>query len=80
MANGLSVLAKLSDENNQTLKLSPLSNIKSARETSNGMGLVEIGVDKETIMKILAGDLVGGFIISDRKEFKRVEAELESIK
>jgi hypothetical protein len=78
MANGLLVLAKLSDENNKTLKLSPLSNIKSAKKISNGMGLVEIGVDEETIMKILAGELVGGFIIADRSEFNRVEKELDN--
>lgn len=78
MANGLLVLAKLSDENNKTLKLSPLSNIKSAKKISNGMGLVEIGVDEETIMKILAGELVGGFIIADRSEFNRAEKELDN--
>jgi hypothetical protein len=51
--------------------------VTSARTLSKGNGVIEIGVDAAAVHDVLAGKVVGGFIIADRDEFQRVKQEME---
>jgi hypothetical protein len=57
--------------------MAPLANVTSARTLSKGNGVIEIGVDAAAVHDVLAGKVVGGFIIADRDEFQRVKQEME---
>lgn len=76
MGNYFIILDKLAAENNQNLKRAPLSNIRNARKWKNGLGIVEIVVDEETIINLIQGNLIGGFIVANKEDFHRVEKEM----
>lgn len=76
------VFESLSRKNNQSLKLSPLSNMKSACSGKNGWGSVTIAIPNELIGNLIINQelYVGGFIICDRSEFDKEKNLLESEK
>ena len=53
-----------------------MSNIIEARTVKAGTK-VTIGVEGNLCSAILAGDLVGGFILCDKKRFEELKAEME---
>lgn len=74
------IFERMSQKNNKELKVSPLSNVKSACSGKNGWGSVTIAVPNEVITNLLINPdfYVGGLIICDRKEFEKEKSLLES--
>ena len=68
---------KVMSERNLKIKLSPLSNVVSAKANTHG-GIIEIGVDSESAMDLLASNSVGGLIIADKEQFDLIKFELEA--
>lgn len=58
--------------------LSPLDNIISMRKVKAGVQIT-IGVgDPVTIEKIASGGFVGGLLLADKEEFRRMKTEMEA--
>lgn len=74
------IFERMSQKSNKELKVSPLSNVKSACSGKNGWGSVTIAVPNEVITNLLINPdfYVGELIICDRKEFKKEKSLLES--
>jgi hypothetical protein len=71
----MDVFSRMMERDDKNFKLAPLSNIIEARKVKQGTRLT-IGVGEDICAKILADELVGGFIFCDRKRFEEVKAEL----
>lgn len=80
MADTLEILGRMSKKNNQALKLSPLSNVKSARSGKDGWGDITIALPNDLIAKFLTDSerLIGGLLICDRSEFEKEKKLMES--
>lgn len=74
------IFERMSQKNNKNLKLSPLSNLKSACSGKDGWGSVTIAMPNEVITNLLINPdfYVGGLLICDRKEFEIEKALSES--
>jgi hypothetical protein len=77
--NNVSVLAKMSEDGNPELKLSPLRNIKRAQSGKDGWGEVTIAIPNEIVQQLLIdpGYYVGGFLIAKREEFDKCKKSME---
>jgi len=78
--NNFDVLKKLQNDNCRSLKAFPLSNVRGARTINSkkgGLGVVEITVDQETIMKLGSNKLVGLMIVVDTDVFNEAKKEME---
>lgn len=72
------VFEKMTTDNNNSMKFAPLDNIINMQRTKRGIN-VTIGIGDDGFMeKVVNGELVGGFIFCDTKEFRRVQKEMES--
>lgn len=69
------VFNKMTADDNKALQLAPLGNVIRAQKVKAGTQ-VTIGVGGDVIGKIMSGDLVGGLILCDKKEFERVRTEM----
>lgn len=80
MIHTLEVFGEMSKKNNQALKLSPLSNIKSACSGKDGWGEVRIALPNEIITNLLINPdfYIGGLLICDKSEFKKEKKLMES--
>lgn len=80
MPDTLEVLSRMSKNGNKALKLSPLSNIKSARSGKEGWGEVTIALPNELISKLTIKPdyYIGGLILCERSEFKKEKELMES--
>jgi hypothetical protein len=73
------VFEKMVSDNNNSLKFAPLTNIINMTRTKRGIN-VTIGIGDDGFMeKVMNGELVGGFIFCDAKEFRRVQGEIEKV-
>lgn len=71
------IFEKMSKDNNDELKLSPLSNMKSAKSGKNGWGSVEIAVPNDMVQHLLTDTnyYVGGLLLAKREEFEKYKTE-----
>lgn len=70
------VFERMTRDNN-SLKFAPLDNILNMTRTKRGIN-VTIGIGDDGFMeKVMNGELVGGLIFCDTKEFRRVQEEIE---
>ena len=73
----LGIMEKMSVDGNKELKLSPLSNIKSAQSGKDGWGSVTIAIPNDVILNLLVDQnyYVGGFLIAKREEFEKYKPD-----
>ena len=72
------VFERMTADNNNSLKFAPLENIINMQRTKRGIN-VTIGIGDDGFMeKVINGELVGGFIFCDTKEFRRLQDELSA--
>lgn len=76
----LGIMERMSKRGNKELKLSPLSNMQSARSGKDGWGSVTIAIPNEIITNLLTNPdfYVGGFLICARSEFEKEKTLVES--
>lgn len=74
--NNFDVL-KVMGQRSMDVQLAPLNNVVRAKAVKAGTQ-VTIGVAGNPIAKILNGELVGGLLLADKKQFDQVKAELEA--
>lgn len=76
----LGIFERMSQKNNNALKLSPLSNVKSAQSGKDGWGEISIAVPNEIIINFLSKEdyYVGGLLICERSEFENEKTLAES--
>jgi|GEM_PF-6859614 len=75
--NNFDVLKKLQDDNCQQLKAFPLSNIRGMQTIKNGLGIIQITVDQETVHKLIDNQLIGSMIVADEDIFNAAKKEME---
>ena len=75
--NNLEVLAKMSKDGNNKLKMSPLSNIISAQSGKDGWGKLTIAIPNVMIPHFILQDdfYVGGLILAEREEFNNIKED-----
>ena len=63
----------MSQKNNKDLKVSPLSNIKSAHSGRDGWGSVTIAIPYEIVTGLLTNPdgYIGGLLICGKEEFEK---------
>lgn len=63
----------MSQKNNKDLKVSPLSNIKSAHSGRDGWGSVTIAIPNEIVTGLLTNPdgYIGGLLICCKEEFEK---------
>lgn len=63
----------MSQKNNKDLKVSPLSNIKSAHSGRDGWGSVTIAIPNEIVTGLLTNPdgYIGGLLICGKEEFEK---------
>lgn len=70
------VIAKMVNENNLAVKIAPLNYIKDTQQMKDGTTRVTIIVaDPQFTTNLVRGELLGGLLYIDRKEFE-AEARL----
>lgn len=76
----LGVFERMSQKNNKALKVSPLSNIRSAQSGKNGWGEIRIALPNELIANLLINPeyYIGGLIICDKSEYEKEKSLAES--
>ncbi len=69
----LGVMERMSQKNNKDLKVSPLSNIKSAHSGRDGWGSVTIAMPNEIVVGLLTNpdSYIGGLLICSKEEFEK---------
>jgi len=68
---------KVMCERNLDIRLSTLNNISDMRKVKAGTK-VTIGVAGDVLNPIWRGELVGGFLLADKKQFEDIKRELEA--
>lgn len=71
------VMAEMGRRDSRGLRLAPISNITNMQSSKKG-DLITFGTESGTLQKIYDGEVVGGFILMDKKEFDAVKMDLES--
>ena len=76
----LGVRERMSQKNNKDLKVSPLSNIMSARSGKDGCGSVTIAMPNEIVTGLLTkpDSYIGGLLICSKEEFEKEKTLAES--
>lgn len=76
----LGIFERMSQKNNKELKVSPLSNVKSACSGNDGWGSITIAMPNEVITNLLINPdfYVGGLLICNKEEFEKEKALVES--
>lgn len=76
----LGIMERMSQKNNKDLKISPLSNIISARSGKDGWGNVTIAMPNEIVVGLLTkpDSYIGGLLICSKEEFEREKKVAES--
>lgn len=76
----LGVMERMSQKNNKDLKVSPLSNIKSAHSGRDGWGSVTIAIPNEIVTGLLTkpDSYIGGLLICSKEEFEKEKKVAES--
>ena len=76
----LGVMERMSQKNNKDLKVSPLSNIMSARSGKDGWGSVTIAMPNEIVVGLLTNPnrYLGGLLICSKEEFEKEKTLAES--
>lgn len=76
----LGVFERMSQKNNKALKVSPLSNIRSAQSGKNGWGEIRIALPNELLANLLINPeyYIGGLIICDKSEYEKEKSLAES--
>ena len=69
----LGIMERMSQKNNKDLKVSPLSNIKSAHSGRDGWGSVTIAIPNEIVTGLLTNPdgYIGGLLICSKEEFEK---------
>ena len=69
----LGIMERMSQKNNKDLKVSPLSNIMSARSGKDGWGSVTIAMPNEIVVGLLTNPnrYLGGLLICSKEEFEK---------
>ena len=69
----LGIMGRMSQKNNKDLKLSPLSNIISARSGKDGWGNVTIAMPNEIVVGLLTkpDSYIGGLLVCSKEEFEK---------
>ena len=69
----LGIMERMSQKDNKDLKVSPLSNIKSAHSGRDGWGSVTIAIPNEIVTGLLANpdSYIGGLLICSKEEFEK---------
>lgn len=75
--NSFDVLKTMSEEN-QDIRLAPLSNITRIDKVRAGTN-VTIGVAGDVIAGLANGDFVGGLYLADRKQFAETQERLSKL-
>jgi hypothetical protein len=77
--NNILVLAKMSEDGNPEIQLSPLQNMKRAQSGKDGWGEVTIAIPNEVVQNLLtdSGYYVGGFLIAKREEFDKYREKIK---
>lgn len=76
----LGIMGRMSQKNNKDLKLSPLSNIISARSGKDGWGNVTIAMPNEIVVGLLTkpDSYIGGLLVCSKEEFEKEKKVAES--
>ena len=76
----LGIMERMSQNNNKDLKVSPLSNIMSARSGKDGWGSVTIAMPNEIVTGLLTkpDSYIGGLLICSKEEFEKEKKVAES--
>ena len=74
------VMESMSNKGNKAIKLSPLSNMKSAYSGKDGWGSVTIAIPNEIVTKLLVNPefYIGGLLICEKSEFDKEKKLIES--
>lgn len=75
--NNFDVLKKLQNDGCQLLKAFPLSNVRNMQTIKNGLGIVEMTVDQETIFKMTDNKVLGMLIVVDTDIFNEAKKGME---
>lgn len=69
----LGIMERMSQKNNKDLKVSPLSNIISARSGKDGWGNVTIAMPNEIVVGLLTkpDSYIGGLLVCSKEEFEK---------
>ena len=75
----VSTFEKMSKDNNQELKVSPLSNVKRACSGKNGWGEMTVAMPNDVITNFLINPdyYIGGLVICKRDEFEKYKEMYE---
>lgn len=70
--NNFDVFKRMSEENNQAMKLAPLGNIGNMKQVKAGTEIT-IGVAGNVIKGLMFNEYVGGLILCGKEEFEKTK-------